>query len=129
MITARAPLPEITVKRTGGFAGVSDTVRLDPQGVWAVTDRAGTRTTGLLEEDQAAEIRALAADPRLAAEAGRAQGSTRCRDAFHYAVTVGTMAVGYIGCPADPDQPDACIALVERLLRFTTSAHGSVQDR
>jgi hypothetical protein len=114
-----AVLPLIAVQRTGGFAGLKDAVTVDPYGAWSVTDRAGTRSTGELTADQIAAIRPLATDPRLTAEAERAAVATKCRDAFHYVLTVGTAQIAYVDCPADPGQPLASIALVKQVLRVT----------
>jgi hypothetical protein len=112
-------LPRIVIERTGGFAGLKDTVSVDPHGAWTVTNRAGTRTAGALTADQIAAVRPLATDPRLAAEAERTPVATKCRDAFHYVLTVGATQVSYADCPADPGQPVASIALVRQVLRFT----------
>ncbi|MEY9854653.1 hypothetical protein ABH935_000250 [Catenulispora sp. GAS73] len=114
-------LPPIAVQRTGGFAGFQDTVILDPQGTWNVTNRAGTHTNGSLTTNQLAEIRTLAADTRLASEAGQTRPPTRCRDAFTYRLTVGGRQIEFVDCPADPDQPAASIALAKRLVGYTIS--------
>ncbi|RAG84276.1 hypothetical protein DN069_17435 [Streptacidiphilus pinicola] len=110
--------PPITLQRTGGFAGLKDTVFLDPRGAWTVTDRAGAQTTGELTAVQVAAVMTLAADPQLASEAGRTPAPSRCTDAYHYILTVGTARISYADCPADPDQPVASMALVRQLLYF-----------
>jgi hypothetical protein len=117
-------LPPITVQRTGGFAGLSDAVTLDPHGAWSTTRRTGARATGELTPAQTTAIHALAADPKLAGEASRTRAPTRCSDAFHYVLTVGPVHVAYADCPADPDQPTASIALVRRLLQFVELDQG-----
>jgi hypothetical protein len=109
-----AALPAITLRRTGGIAGVSDTVTVDPGGAWTATDKAGRRRTGRLTADQIAQVRALAVDPRLAAEARRSPGPSRCQDAFQYAVTAGATTVTYVDCPSD-ERPPAAEALVAAL--------------
>lgn len=112
-------LPQITVERSGGFAGVRDTVAVTAQGAWTTTNRAGSQTGGRLSAAQMAEISALVADPRIAVEAQRTPGQSQCRDAFNYVLTVGTSKVSYVACPADPDQPSASIALVRKVMQFT----------
>ena len=114
-----ASLPRIVIQRTGGFAGLKDTVTIDAHGTWTITSRAGTHTAGRLTADQIAAIRPLATDPRLAAEADRVPPATKCRDAFHYVLTVDTAQIGYAGCPADPGQPEARRAMVKQVLRLT----------
>jgi hypothetical protein len=117
-----ASLPRITIQRSGGFAGVRDTVTVDPYGAWNATNRAGAHSAGSLSPEQVSEIRALAGDPRLAAEAGRPRPPTRCRDAFTYQLTVSGAQIAYADCPADPDQPSASIALVKAILGYTISS-------
>ncbi|WP_194905399.1 protealysin inhibitor emfourin [Catenulispora rubra] len=114
-------LPQIAVQRTGGFAGLKDTVTVDPHGTWNATDRAGTHTSGSLAADQLTEIRTLATDPRLATEAGQTRPPTRCRDAFAYRLTVGGRQIEFVDCPADPDQPVASIELVKKVVGYTIS--------
>lgn len=117
-----APLPQIAVQRTGGFAGRKDTVTVDPAGSWSATDRSGARKAGSFTPGQLTAIRTLAADPRLAAEAGVTRPPTRCRDAYGYQLTVGGTHIEYVDCPADPDQPAASIALVKAIVGSTISA-------
>lgn len=114
-----APPPNITVERTGGFAGVKDTVDLAPHGSWTATNKRGDRRAGELTPDQTARIQTLAADPRIAAEAGQTRPPTRCRDAYSYVLTVGAVRVAFVDCPADPDQPAASLVLSKQLLAFT----------
>jgi hypothetical protein len=117
-----ASLPSITVQRTGGFAGRKDTVTVAASGEWSVTDRTGAQKAGALTRGQLTTIRALATDPRLAAEAAQTRPPTRCRDAFAYQLTVGGTHVEYVDCPVDPQQPTASIALVKALVGYTISA-------
>jgi hypothetical protein len=112
-------LPPITVRRSGGLAGVTDVVTVDPQGAWVATDKTGHRRTGRLTVDQMAAVSARAADPRLAAEADRSAGPTRCADAFTYDVTVATLRVTYTDCPSDSGLPEATIALVAQVRSAT----------
>lgn len=117
-----AALPQLALQRTGGFAGLNDTVTVDPHGTWSATNRAGTRTAGALTADQLAELRRLATDARLVAEAGQRRPPTTCRDAFTYRLTVGGTRIEYVDCPSDPNQPVASIALVKALLGSTISS-------
>lgn len=105
--------------RTGGFAGVQDTLVVQPDGRWRRTQRTAPAVSGQLTAPQQEQLRRLAADPRLAAEAARTPPPTGCRDAFSYTVTVAGTTVSYVDCPADPDQPVAAAELV-RLLTGAT---------
>jgi hypothetical protein len=109
----------VIVVRTGGFAGVRDTLVVQPDGRWRRTQRTAAARSGQLTASQQEQLRRFAADPRLAAEAARTPPPTRCRDAFSYTVTVAGTTVGYVDCPADPDQPVAAAELV-RLLAGAT---------
>lgn len=107
----------IVLTRTGGFAGRGDTVTVEPDGRWTAVDRAGSRRTGRLDRADLDRLRRLVADPRLPAEAGRANVDTACRDAFTYRLTVGTVETGYVDCPADgalPEVTSSVVALLER---------------
>ena len=116
---ATAPAPDITVERTGGFAGAKDTVDLAAHGSWTATNRSGDRRTGELTPEQTARVQALAADPRIPAEAGLSRPPTRCRDAYSYVLTVGAVRVAFVDCPADPEQPAASLVLSKQVLGFT----------
>jgi len=113
------PAQNITVERTGGFAGVKDTIDVAPHGSWTAANKRGIRRTGELTPEQNTRIQTLAADPRIAAEAGRSRPPTRCRDAYSYVVTVGAVRVAFVDCPADADQPAASLALSKQVLGFT----------
>ncbi len=118
--TPQRRIPAITVQQRGGIAGVSNTLRVRPTGAWTATSRASGERSGQLNAAQFATVAVLAADPRLASEAARPSAPTRCRDAFDYTVTVGSVRISYTDCPADGDLPDAAVALV-RELRADTS--------
>lgn len=108
----------ITLVRTGGLAGVRQSVVVQPDGSWRRTERVGG-TSGRMTGAQLAQLRQLAGDPRLAAEAGRTATPTRCADAFGAALTVYRRTVRYVDCPADADQPAAAARIVALLLRLT----------
>jgi hypothetical protein len=114
-----AALPQITIVRTGGFAGVNDKLVIGPDGAWTATDKLDRRRSGQLTPDQIATVRALATAPALAAEAGRTVGPSNCLDAFNYAVTVGAQQVGYVDCPNDTGPPAATVALVTKVQQLT----------
>lgn len=98
---SQADLP-VTITRTGGLAGVTDRVTVDPTGHWVRTDRSGRTVSGNLTTAQRDRLRQLAGDPRLRTEAGTTASPGPCRDAFTYTVAVGNLAVSYVDCPGQP---------------------------
>jgi hypothetical protein len=119
-VTAGNALPRITIRRTGGFAGVDDQLVVEPNGAWTATDKLDKRRSGQLTPDQVAAVRALATAPARAGEAGHSAGLTNCMDAFTYAVTIGSEQIGYVDCPSDSGLPAATIALVNQVQQLTT---------
>ncbi|HEX6681729.1 MAG TPA: hypothetical protein VF062_03000 [Candidatus Limnocylindrales bacterium] len=107
----------VTITKTGGIAGVNDTLTIDPQGSYTRTSRTGKRT-GRLTPDQLATLATLATDPRLLAEATTPQSPSNCADAFQYTVQVGPTAVRYTDCGAET--PPATAALVQFLEQATS---------
>ncbi|MET8039685.1 hypothetical protein ABZU25_02340 [Micromonospora sp. NPDC005215] len=116
---AAGAAPRVVLRTSGGFAGRGDAVTVEPDGQWTAVDRAGSPRSGQLNPADLGRLTGLAADPRLAAEAGRPTISTLCSDAFSYQLTVGTISTGYVACSADEAPPPATQALVKLLLRAT----------
>ncbi|MEU7848793.1 hypothetical protein AB0B74_15735 [Micromonospora parva] len=117
--TASAAASQVTLRSSGGFAGRGDVVTVEPDGRWTAVDRAGSRRTGRLSPADLGSLTALAADPRLAAEARQTSSPTGCADVFHYRITVGAIETGYVDCPTESPPPPATQALVKLLLRAT----------
>lgn len=109
----------VVLTRSGGFAGRGDTITVEPDGRWTAVDRAGSRRTGRLDRADLDRLRRLVADPRLPAEAGRANVDTACQDAFSYRLTVDTVETGYVDCPADGALPEVTSSVVALLTRAT----------
>ncbi|MBQ1010426.1 hypothetical protein KBX53_05600 [Micromonospora sp. M51] len=116
---ASAAAAQVTLRSSGGFAGRGDVVTVEPDGRWTAVDRAGSRRTGRLSPADLGSLTALAADPRLAVEAGQPTTATNCADVMHYRLTVGSTETGYADCPAEGPPPPATQALVKLLLRAT----------
>ncbi|MCX4389153.1 hypothetical protein OG777_19790 [Micromonospora peucetia] len=114
-----ATTARVVLTRSGGFAGRGDTVTVEPDGRWAVVDRAGSRRTGRLSGTDLDRLRQLAANPALATEAGRPSTPTACQDAFSYRLTVGAVETGYVDCPADGSAPTTTREVVELLVGAT----------
>ncbi|MEU6078072.1 hypothetical protein [Micromonospora sp. NPDC047074] len=120
---SRSPGPATTTRvvltRSGGIAGVGNTVTVEHDGRWTVVGRAGAQRAGRLSDADLDRLRRLVADPGLTVEAGRPSAPTACRDAFSYRLSVGAVETGYVDCPADGAAPAATRALVELLLGAT----------
>lgn len=116
-----SPLPatEVVLVKSGGIAGVKDTVTVRPDGRWTKTDRTGASQEGRLAEADAARLRQLATDPRLATEATETKGPGNCADGFTYRLTVGPAESGYVDCGPAARPPAVTAEVVELLTRAT----------
>jgi hypothetical protein len=105
----------VAVVRSGGFAGLRDTVTVEPGGRWTATDKAGGTKVGELNAQQKHELQRLAALPALAEEGRQQRGPTNCRDAFAYTVTVtrpgDQVIVAFSDCPSDENLPQTALAI------------------
>ncbi|MEU8156840.1 hypothetical protein AB0B94_24515 [Micromonospora sp. NPDC048986] len=113
--------PRVALRISGGFAGRGDSIVVEPDGQWTVTDRAGSRRNGRLTPADQGILAGLAADPRLTTEARQPTTATNCSDVMHYRLTVASNDTGYTTCPADGTPPPATQAVVKLLLRATGS--------
>jgi hypothetical protein len=96
-----ATLPGLSLTRTGGFAGVNQTLTVTANGSWTYTDKKTNATeTGQFTPAQLGQLAQLAADPRLTSEALQSSNRT-CTDAFQYTITVGTMNATVQDCAED----------------------------
>ncbi|MET7668440.1 hypothetical protein [Micromonospora luteifusca] len=111
----------VMLRTSGGFTGRGDAVTVEPDGKWTAVDQAGSRRDGRLTPADLGRLTGLAADPRLAVEARQPTSPTVCADAFRYQLTVGSIATGYVDCPADGPPPPTTQALVKLLLRATAT--------
>lgn len=116
-----SPLPatEVVLVKSGGIAGVKDTVTVRPDGHWTKTDRTGAPQEGRLAETDLARLRQLATDPRLATEATETKGPDNCADGFTYRLTVGPAESGYVDCGPAARPPAVTAEVVELLTRAT----------
>ncbi len=104
----------ITIEKSGGIAGVRDTIQIDAQGNWSRSDKTGKVTSGQLTAAQVTQLQTLATDPKLAGEAAAAAQATptKCSDTFNYTISAGPVALRFNDCPTDQFQPAAAKALV-----------------
>ncbi|WP_141684524.1 protealysin inhibitor emfourin [Micromonospora sediminicola] len=115
------PLPgvEVVLVKSGGIAGLTDTITVHADGTWTTTDRAGAEREGRLAEADLDRLRQLAADPRLTAEAAVTVPATMCADAFSYRLTIGPTTSSYVDCPPQATPPAATAEVVDLLTRAT----------
>jgi hypothetical protein len=92
-------LGPVTVRRTGGIAGVQDEVIVQPDGTWGRAG-SGAATRGRLPADRNATLTRMAADPALRTEATRTTPAGTCADAFEYTVLVLDIRVMWTDCDA-----------------------------
>ena len=93
-----ATLPTVSLTRTGGFAGVNQSITIAADGTWTYADKRGsTSSTGQFTQAQLAQLAQLALDPRIAQEALQTSG-TVCNDAFHYTVAIGGQNATFEDC-------------------------------
>lgn len=103
----------VTVARSGGIAGVRESINVDGTGEWIHTAGSDASKTGQLTADQVNQLQKLATDTRLPAEAATVAGPSKCADAFTYAVTAGAVTVRFVDCGTDSFQPPAAKAIVD----------------
>ncbi|WP_433306794.1 hypothetical protein ACQP2F_21755 [Actinoplanes sp. CA-030573] len=110
----------VQIVRTGGLAGITQTITVLPDGRWTVkTDRGQPTRTGTLTAAQHAQLKKLLADPRLAREAAAKSGEVvRCADAFTYVVATGQGVVRYTSC-GSKDKPEVTLAIITLLQSAT----------
>jgi hypothetical protein len=105
------------VTKSGGFAGLRDTVSVRADGTWTRTDRRGAERTGRLSDAQVSRLRTLANDPALAAAPGGGKVG-RCSDAFTYDVVAAGHRIRYEDCPGGT-RPAEALALADYVLKAT----------
>jgi hypothetical protein len=100
---APAPAPvRVVISRTGGFAGVQETITIEPNGNWVYNNAKGsTADRGTLSASQRANLLRLLSDPRFATEI-RKPNTAVCNDAFEYMIQVGEMTASFEDCADRP---------------------------
>ena len=102
----------ITFTRSGGIAGVHQTVVIDASGNWTYTDqRKGQSEKGTLTPAQLAQLAQLATDPRVAEEV-RGGGTSVCNDAFQYALTIGNQMYRFEDCGQSRPAVQAILSVI-----------------
>lgn len=110
----------VTLVRSGGLAGLSESITVQPDGRWKLGNANSTVRTGQLSDAQMSRLQALVADPRLAAEAGRGLSTTtRCNDTFSYLLMVDHQVIKYEECPGQEEPPKVTMEIITLLRRAT----------
>lgn len=107
----------MVVTRTGGIAGVMQSLIITPEGAWTYADeRSGGSENGQLTAAQRQQLVSMLSNPALAAEAAR-PSAEGCADAFLYVLAVVQATYQYEQCGNPSQRP-----LTEQLLAFLTDA-------
>ena len=120
--TGQVPPPartnvRITLRRTGGLAGVDESLVVEPDGSWTANGGRGAKS-GKLTNEQLTKVQALAADPKLTEEAKRATTGQKCADAFLYKLDAGSVSIAFADC--GNDAPTATAEALATALRDAT---------
>jgi hypothetical protein len=94
-----AVLPAVSLTRTGGFAGVNQTIVITAAGAWTFTDkRSNATSSGQFTQPQLVQLAQLALDPRVAQEVLQSPSAGACSDAFNYTLAIGPQNTTFEDC-------------------------------
>ncbi len=101
----------VTIARTGGIAGVAQTVEVATDGSWVYTDQRQNRSErGTMTEAQKKQLDSLVSDPAFVAQLAKGPGPDNCADAFRYTITFGGETMSFEECGGD-DRPKVKAAI------------------
>ena len=107
----------MVVTRTGGIAGVMQSLIITPDGAWEYGDeRSGASERGQLTPAQLQQLVTMLSNPALAVEAGK-PSAEGCADAFLYVLAVVGNTFQYEQCGDPSARP-----LTEQLLQLLSDA-------
>jgi hypothetical protein len=102
----------VTMQRSGGFAGVMQSVEIAPDGAWTYTDRrAGTVRHGRLSSVQRQRLVRSLADPALTREQAVSAPVGVCSDGYLYQITSDRMRMKFVWCGSVGNRP-ALVAVI-----------------
>jgi hypothetical protein len=108
----------VLVHRTGGFAGVDESLSVAADGSWSYGNaRRGTQQSGRLTPAQRDSLQRLLAAPQLGGEANQTP-SANCADGFLYTISTGSVRVAFADC-GGMDEPPTASAIIELLTAAT----------
>jgi hypothetical protein len=92
----------VRLSRTGGLAGVNQSITIDRDGSWSYGSKGGPAQTGSLDQTQLAALRDLVVAPAFLTELRQVETDANCADGFNYAITVGSDSAAWEDCGAAP---------------------------
>jgi hypothetical protein len=109
----------IVLEKSGGIAGVQETLTVEPDGSWTRTGRKGGDQSGKLTADQVSALRVLLNNAgSLTGPANQKTTDVKCADAFTYKLTVGTESANFADCPNN-SAPSAAGQIIAMLATAT----------
>lgn len=109
---------QVSITRTGGLAGVNQTIVITVDGNWTYTDnRTGATQQGTITDVQRQQLLVQVADPGFAAQLLYTPISSTCADSFHYTVNFGGQSYSIDECDY-PNRP-AVAAVIATLTDAT----------
>lgn len=89
----------LTVTRTGGIAGVRQTLAVTADGSWVYTDgKTGATDRGMFTADQRTAVVQMLSNPALLAQLSQRPTNAVCNDGFVYTVSLGTEQFSFTDC-------------------------------
>jgi hypothetical protein len=114
-----SPMSRVVVTRTGGIAGVSQSIRVDPNGSWIYVDRRPVmQKSGRLTAAELRQLANLVTGADFARETRLPPPAGTCNDGFIYTITVGELSTRYDDCATASDRPTTA-AVIDMLVDAT----------
>jgi hypothetical protein len=103
----------VSMSRTGGFAGVNQSIEIAADGTWIYTDkRTNHSEKGSLNADQRIQLLRLVSDPAFGDQLVRApKPDPGCADGFHYTINTGGEPRSFEDCGNGGDAPAVTSAI------------------
>jgi hypothetical protein len=117
--TQAHPYP-LTVTRTGGFAGVNESITVRSDGGWSYGgSRAKPAAQGTLTAAELDQVTRTVSDPAFPADVSPHRTQVICNDGFSYSVTIGPETSSFDDC-GEVDRPlfDALLATLHQHTPF-----------
>jgi hypothetical protein len=112
-------LSRVTVIRTGGIAGVMESIQIEADGSWTyVNRRGGSPKTGRLTSTQRQQLVGLLGSAAFSREARMPPVAGVCNDGFIYSIQMGDLAARYDDCGTAGQRP-TLEAVVDLLVNAT----------
>jgi hypothetical protein len=113
------PFP-LTITRTGGFAGVDQSITVRSDGSWSYgAGKAKPATQGTLTQAELDQVTRILSDPAFPADVRPHRTEGVCSDGFTYSVTIGPESSSFEDC-GEVDRPlfDALLATLHQRTPF-----------